>query len=500
MPLPNRLSWYAHRLPDWFHKLGLVFLFLIEIPAPFLIFVGGDARIVAAMAIVSLMVVIQLTGNWGHFNLLVIALCVTLLDSHASIFDQSLSGLFYPWGNLVTHAVALILLIGGLVHFPFNSWCAQGWVYWPSFLKIQSRWIRGILGFYRALTPFRIIHPYGVFPPASGPSVKWVPIFEGTQDGKVWKEYHYRYAPSSPSSPPGIIAPYHPRLDHGIFYEAFGSDTSNFLGTTFGVGNPYNFSRSSGMERLAQRLLEGDSPVVRLFRHNPFPDRPPVAVRINLYAFWPTTPEDRARTGAWWRRQYAGPHLAPMRLDSKVWEEWLPDPELFHLDELIWRRRSPKMKAMMDLARAGVSPDSIVTDASDGVTEEDVRLFWSHFVTYADPEARRDWRNLPPVVDRVRSSFTPHLLRVFEKILGRFSLLLLARIEPYYFGKRAPQIQVETLFHLGMLIHHTHRITGTSAQRKKRKESDPSFQRRASKSHALLQITAYGRGQDQLAA
>jgi len=454
MPLPNPLGWYAHRLPDWFHKLGLVFLFLIEIPIPFLIFVGGDARIVAALAIVSLMVVIQLTGNWGHFNVLAIVLCVTLLDSQASIFDQGLSGLFYPWDNLVTHVVMLILFIGGLVHFPFNSWCAQGWVYWPSFLKVQSAWVRGILGFYRALAPFRIIHPYGVFPPSSGPSVKWVPIIEGTQDGKEWKEYHYRFMPSSASSPPVFVAPYHPRLDHGIFYESFGTDTSNFLASTFGVGNPYHFSRSSPMDRLVQRLLEGDSPVVKLFSHNPFPDSPPVAVRVNLYAFWPTSHEERMRTGAWWRRKYSGPHLPPVGLNNRVWEEWLPVPELFHWDDLIWKRRSPKMKVLTERARAEVHPESIVADAPAGVTEEDIRIFWSRFVACAAPEEKLDWRNLPSVVQRARESFTPDQLRVFEKILGRFSLILLARLEPYYFGKQEPQIKVETLFHLGMLIHH----------------------------------------------
>src|SRR5215813_9285334 len=250
MPIPNYLSWHARCLPAWFHKLGLGALFTIEILIPFLIFIPGDARLLAALGIIALMIVIQLTGNWGHFNLLAIVLCVTLFDHRASIFDQTLSGIFTPWSNLVTHTIVMILFIGGLVYFPFNSWCTQAWIYWPSIARIQFFPLKCILNFYRALAPFRIVNAYGVFPPESGPSVRWVAVIEGTQDGKEWKEYPYRYFPTGPSSPPKFVAPHHPRLDHAVFYESYGTDAGNFLGSTFGLGNPYSFSRFLWLERL----------------------------------------------------------------------------------------------------------------------------------------------------------------------------------------------------------------------------------------------------------
>src|SRR5262249_52410402 len=121
MPLPNYLGWRVHHLPRWFHKIGLGALFIVEILVPFLIFIPGEIRILAAFAIISLMIAIQMTGNWGHFNILTIVLCVTLFDHGASIFDQSLNGIIHPWGKLLPHGVALILFIGGLIYFPFNS-------------------------------------------------------------------------------------------------------------------------------------------------------------------------------------------------------------------------------------------------------------------------------------------------------------------------------------------------------------------------------------------
>jgi Lipase maturation factor len=454
MPLPTRLAWYAHRFPRWVHVLGLAGLFVVEILVPFLIFVGGDARVFAAVAIASLMIVIQLTGNWGFFNIVVIALCTTLLDSRASLFDQPLSGLFSPWGHLVTHGVVLVLAVGSVLYFPFNSWCTLAWVFWPSMLKVRTAWVRGLLGFYRVLAPFRVVHAYGVFPPISGPSVRWIPVIEGTRDGKEWREYPYRYAVTGPFSAPVVVAPYHPRLDHGIFYESFGTNVSNFIGSTFSWGNPYHFSRSCGLARLVQRLLEGNGSVVKLLGGNPFPEGPPAAIRVNLYMLQPTTPSERARTGAWWRRCFVGVHSPPVRLDSRVWKEWLPDPELFHPDDLIWQRRSPRMRALMDRARAGADPEAVVADPADGIIADDVCRFWDQFLARAGREDRRDWNDLTVTARRVRGDFTGDQLRLFERILGRLTLALLARVEPYYLGEREPRIGLETLFQVRMLIQH----------------------------------------------
>jgi hypothetical protein len=457
MPLPNYLGWHAYRLPGWFHKFGLAALFIIEILVPFLIFIPGEVRILAALAIISLMIAIQLTGNWGHFNILTIALCFTLFDHGASIFDHSLSGITQPWGNLLTHTVVLILFIGGLVYFPFNSWCTQAWIYWPSISRVRFLPLKWILGFYRALAPFRLVHAYGVFPPESGPPVKWAPVIEGTLDGKEWREYEYRYTPTRPTTPPRFVAPHHPRLDHAVFYESFGTDAGNFLGSTFGVGNPNAFSRISWIERLVQRLLEGDSPVIILFGNNPFPDRPPVAIRINLYMFQPTSHAERSGTGAWWRRRYVGPHLPPTTLDNERWKEWLPEPELFHWDELIWKKRATRTKRLMDRVRNGcdlTTLESLLVDEKAEIAREDVALFWESFVNFAEKHERHNWKSLPEVVRRVRQSFSKRQLKAFEKILGRLSLALLVRLEPHYAGERQPPVETQTFFHLGMLIHY----------------------------------------------
>src|SRR5438874_303891 len=54
-PLPTWIGWYAHQLPDGFHKLSCVIMFVIELAVPFLIFCGRHARQIACGAFTLLM-------------------------------------------------------------------------------------------------------------------------------------------------------------------------------------------------------------------------------------------------------------------------------------------------------------------------------------------------------------------------------------------------------------------------------------------------------------
>jgi len=78
-PLPSKIGWLATRLPMWILKLSLLFMFIAEIIAPFLIFVPGISRFMAGILIVALMIGIQLCGNFGFFNLISISTCAPIV-------------------------------------------------------------------------------------------------------------------------------------------------------------------------------------------------------------------------------------------------------------------------------------------------------------------------------------------------------------------------------------------------------------------------------------
>ncbi|XP_074660631.1 lipase maturation factor 2-like isoform X2 [Tubulanus polymorphus] len=79
--IPTPLAWYAHQFPEWFQKLGVAIVFVIEIIVPFLFFVPfRSLRIFSFYAQMLLQVMIILTGNYNFFNFLTMALCISLLD------------------------------------------------------------------------------------------------------------------------------------------------------------------------------------------------------------------------------------------------------------------------------------------------------------------------------------------------------------------------------------------------------------------------------------
>ncbi|XP_063960788.1 lipase maturation factor 2-like [Lytechinus pictus] len=75
------LAWYAHQLPEWLQKLSVVATYFIEIALPFLFFAPfRRLKLFAFYGQMLLQELIILTGNYNFFNLLTMALCISLLD------------------------------------------------------------------------------------------------------------------------------------------------------------------------------------------------------------------------------------------------------------------------------------------------------------------------------------------------------------------------------------------------------------------------------------
>ena len=69
-----------------------------------------------------------------------------------------------------------------------------------------------------------------------------------------------------------VLAPHQPRLDWQMWFAALGTYQQN----------PWYI-------HLIYKLLKGEKEVLQLFRNNPFPDRPPIYVRSQLYTYRYTT-------------------------------------------------------------------------------------------------------------------------------------------------------------------------------------------------------------------
>ncbi|CAL8358743.1 unnamed protein product [Lota lota] len=126
--IPTSLAWFAHQLPVWWQKLSLVGTFFIEIPVPILFFSPlRRLRLGAFYLQVLLQVLIILSGNYNFFNLLTLALCLSLLDDqHVNFWlrkpqttngSQPKSKLWSWLCYLVELAVWSCLIFGAIVCF-----------------------------------------------------------------------------------------------------------------------------------------------------------------------------------------------------------------------------------------------------------------------------------------------------------------------------------------------------------------------------------------------
>lgn len=453
MPLSTPVGYDVQRAPAWFLRVSYAFMWFAEVICPLLGFFRGLPRVIAAAGLGALMLGIWLTGNWGFFNLGYGALCIVFLDTQSSVFDTSIQLILSSPSVLVTHLVMAVLLLGGLLYFPVNSWATHTFIHWPyEDITWNRPLLRGLIGFYRALAGFRLVHAYGVFPPNSSPPIKVIPVFEGSLDGKNYKPYSYRYMPIAEGSGPRVVAPHHPRIDHLCVYAGSGMCESDYLAGLVGAAKPFGFSpfsHYSWLHRLAQRLLEGEPSVLALMGDNPFPDSPPRYVRVSLRALTPTTLDERRR-GAFWRVRHLGVAFAARTRDARIDDSWLAPPELFHPDFVHWRKKSPALAAMVAAHAAGAPHAEAVRVQSDLAVDE-VARFWDEFIPDL-ASTRHDFARVDEAAARLHARFGEAQLLRFERIGERYAYLLRLRVEPYFFGAKTPTISKRSNFRFHLLL------------------------------------------------
>jgi len=117
----------------------------------------------------------------SYFNILSLALCLTTLDTTTPGPLDAGAWALVRGAPLLSAWCAAVLGVGGMLAFPWANGLTLSWPYFPVFSaqRVRSPAAQAVLGFFRALAPFRVVHGYGVFPPHTGPSVKLVPVLEG---------------------------------------------------------------------------------------------------------------------------------------------------------------------------------------------------------------------------------------------------------------------------------------------------------------------------------
>ncbi|RYG43427.1 hypothetical protein EON68_00445 [archaeon] len=215
-------------------------MWFVEMPLPLLSFIPGVPRVAASLGIIALMIGIQLTGNFGYFNLITSIACIPLLHHAGSVFQLRWEHIVASPTTAAFHVFALAYLVPtSCVTFLFNSWINLAWFHWPVVQRMRPQFFfNHFVAVVRALAPYRLVHAFGVFPPNTPAPQRVVVQYEVSYDGgQTWQAITTRYMGHALKR----FAPYHPRIDHGLFYQAFGMNGSSFTGN-LGHHTPFGWT------------------------------------------------------------------------------------------------------------------------------------------------------------------------------------------------------------------------------------------------------------------
>ena len=302
-PLPHIGAWYAHQLPEWLLRVGVGWTFFVELLVPFLMFLPRQPRLFAAWTTILMQVLILLTSNHNFFNLLTIVLCLLLFDDRAfrwvrygewptSLAPGVIRGFLRvarPQPGRFANAFAGLLAVVILSSTLSMMWSTTTGRPLPAFNEPVVR----------ALVQWHIVNNYHVFPiiTTARPEL----VVEGSDDGKVWKAYGFKYKPGELTRRLPFVVPHQPRLDWQMWFAALYPPNSR-VAYWF-----YDFMR---------RLLEGSPDVLALLDYNPFPDHPPKYLRARLEMYQFATPEIKRETGQWWTSKPLGVYVPPLTLQD----------------------------------------------------------------------------------------------------------------------------------------------------------------------------------------
>lgn len=329
-PLPTPLAWRAHHLPRAWHLVESWTTLVLELVLPWLCFGPRRARLTAALGFTLFQVGNALTGNYGFFCYLSVALHALLLDDTdlARVRARARSTLARPLRVASARATLAALHRGATVvrSLFVRSRDARKWPtigaqgdmpgaaparnslalarlrrgaafagagLW-AFVSLVNAWFqfgapgpgsRPLVPILELAQTFRLVNNYHLF--ASVTRERIEPEVQTEVNG-VWSPQHFRYKPGPIADPPRFVAPHQPRVDFQLWF----------------YGLAYSRRPPLYVMNLLARLCE-DPAAVRLLFRSPLPAAPD-AVRVVFWDYRFSSPDAMRASGAWWtRRQIA---------------------------------------------------------------------------------------------------------------------------------------------------------------------------------------------------
>lgn len=312
-PMPGPLSRSAHLKPTWWHKGETLGSHIVQLIAPWLLFLPQPIASFAATAIIITQLALVITGNYAWLN------WATILLACAGISDSFLRWIVGgPWPEWGIDAAArtvqdpLAEAAGSSAAYPSSPlwWVLliTAFVIWQAILNIPA--LRNLFSPRQLMNAhfnrWGLGNAYGAF--GSMSETRHEIAIEGTLDPAGthgWKEYVFKGKPGDVTRRGPIVAPYHLRLDWLMWFAALGD------------------YRDSWFLVLLERLATGDPLIRRLLGPDPFDGEAPALIRARMFTYRYATREERRAARAagepvpWWVRSDPVTIVRPVSLRDR---------------------------------------------------------------------------------------------------------------------------------------------------------------------------------------
>ena len=265
-PLPNPVSWFAHQLPEWFHKAETFFNHAIQLVVVWGLFFPQPIAAISAMLIILSQGYLIITGNYSGLNFLTIILAFSGFSD--GIF-QPVFGITAPAVFSLTLSYQILIILLALIIIYFSIAPVKNML--SSHQKMNF-----------SFNNIHLVNTYGAF--GNVTKKRYEIIIEGTQDSTIdenaeWKAYEFKGKPGKTDRRPPQISPYHLRLDWQMWFAAMSSSPR----------------RHPWFKPFIRKLLQGDEAMIKLLKENPFPNQPPAHIRAQLYRYQYTSRRERKK-------------------------------------------------------------------------------------------------------------------------------------------------------------------------------------------------------------
>jgi hypothetical protein len=302
-PIPSPVSPWLDALPKPFLKAGVVWNHVVELIVPSSIVAGPvhrQIRNIGGVLLVTFQLFLIISGNLSFLNWLTIAAAV-------SFFDDRFLARYFPSG-IVERLEEAKQETGPS---RWRTWASLGLVVLVAVLSVPV--VVNMLSPGQAMNTsydrLNLVNTYGAFGGVT--ETRHEVVVQGTRDpdprNADWKEYRFYAKPDDPAGLLPVVAPYQPRLSWQTWFAGIHASRGARPG------------QEPWLIHLVWKLLENDEETLELVTHNPFPDRPPRYIRIQLFTYEFTGPLSEGM----WNRSLVGTWLQPVSKGSARMEQYV---------------------------------------------------------------------------------------------------------------------------------------------------------------------------------